>query len=192
LRREANMYILIPVVVLAIITISIFNRLIRYRFLVGEAFSGIDVQLKRRHDLIPKIVDTVKGYAQYESKVLENITSMRSQLVSASAVGDKSKIENTLSQTLKSIFALAEAYPDLKANSSFLELQKTVSEIEDQIQMARRYYNGTVRDYNIMVASFPANLVASVFNFKSEEFFEIEYATERQVPDVDFSSQETK
>lgn len=186
------MYILIAVAVLAVITISIFNRLIRYRFLVREAFSGIDVQLKRRHDLIPRIVDTVKGYTQYESKLLENITSIRSQLVSVSAVKDKSKIENELSQTLKSIFALAENYPDLKANQSFLDLQKTISEIEDQIQMARRYYNGTVRDYNIIVASFPGNLVASSFNFKAEEFFEIEYATERQVPDVDFSNQATK
>jgi LemA protein len=186
------MYILIAIAVLSVISISLFNRLIRLRFLVREAFSGIDVQLKRRHDLIPKIVDTVKGYTQYESKLLENITAIRSGIVSANAVKEKGRIENDLSQALKSIFALAEAYPDLKANQSFLELQKTVSEIEDQIQLARRYYNGTVRDYNIMVESFPSNLVASAFNFKPGEFFEIEYATERQVPDVNFSSQETK
>jgi len=152
--------------------------------LVREASSGIDVQLKRRHDLIPNIVDTVKGYSQYERKLLEDVTSLRSNVIEGSNLKEKNKVENELSKALKSIFAVAENYPDLKANKNFLDLQKTLSEIEDQIQLARRYFNGTVRNYNILVESFPSNLLAHIFKFKSLDYFEIEYATERKVPDV--------
>lgn len=168
--------------------ILIFNRLIRYRALMAEAWSGMDVQLKRRHDLIPNIIEAVKGYMQHERKLLEEVTNIRAKVIGLATVKEKGEAENSLSRTLKSIFAIAEAYPDLKANQSFLELQKSLTETEDQIQLARRYYNGTVRNYNILVESFPGNLVARAFSFKPADFFEIEYATERQAPEVKLGS----
>lgn len=152
--------------------------------MVREAQSGIDVQLKRRHDLIPNIVDAVRGYSGYERKLLENITSLRVQSAGLPLNKDKAVLENNISQGLKTIFALAENYPDLKAAGNFLDLHKALAETEDNIQMARRYYNGTVRDYNIRVESFPGNIVAALMKFKNEAFFEIEYATERINPDV--------
>ncbi len=182
------MTIIIIVVPVAIIAVIIFNRLIRLRNLMQEAWSGIDVQLKRRYNLIPNIVETVKGYMQHERKVLEEVTSLRSKITDTSGIKESGEGENRLSKALKSIFALAEAYPDLKANQGFINLHKNLAEIEDQIQLARRYYNGTVRNYNISVESFPGNLVAQLFNFKKADFFEIEYATEREVPDVKFGS----
>lgn len=182
------MLLLIILVSLAVIIVLLFNRFVRYRFLVREALSGIDVQLKRRHDLIPNIVEAVKGYTQYERKTLEDITNIRASLFSTTTVKDKSEKENKLSAALKNIFALAENYPDLKASKTFLELQKSLTEAEDEIQLARRYYNGTVRNYNILVESFPNNMLAAIFNFRPEDFFEIEYATERAVPDVKFGS----
>jgi LemA protein len=182
------MPIIIIVIPLSAIIIFLFNRFVRHRFLVREALSGIDVQLKRRHDLIPNIVEAVKGYAQYESKTLEDITNIRAILAKATTVKEKFEKENKLSGAFKSIFALAENYPDLKASKAFLELQKSLTEIEDQIQLARRYYNGTVRNYNIAVESFPNNILAAILNFKPEAFFEIEYATERAVPDIKFGS----
>jgi len=166
--------------------IFIFNRLIRLRFLMREANSGIDVQLKRRHDLIPNIVSAVKGYLRYEQNLLQDITTIRARLLEGSDPLAKKELEKSLALGLKSIFALAEAYPDLKANQSFLDLQKTLAEVEDQLQLARRYYNGTVRDYNILVESFPSNGIAALCNFGLADFFEIEYATERKVPDVKF------
>ncbi|MBN3038064.1 MAG: LemA family protein [Candidatus Omnitrophica bacterium] len=181
------MYILLAIlVVVAVVFVGIYNRFIRLSNLTKEAWSGIDVQLKRRYDLIPKIVDTVKGYAEHEKNLLEEVTSIRSRLLQMNGAGEKGNVENHLSHTLKSIFALAENYPDLKANQGFLELQKMISEVEDQIQMARRYYNGTVRDYNICVEAFPSNLIANLLNYKPRDFFEIEYATERKSPDVRF------
>ena len=181
------MWIVITIFILALITIVwVFNRLVRCRFLTREAWSGMDVQLKRRHDLIPNLVEAVKNYAQYERGVLTEITNIRTKLAQVTNPKEQTPLENGLSQAFKNIFALAEAYPDLKANKSYLELQKGLTEIEDQIQLARRYYNGTVRNYNIAVESFPGNLVAALFNFKPEDFFEIEYATERNVPDVKF------
>lgn len=182
------MLILIIVVSLSAIIIILFNRFVRHRFLVREALSGIDVQLKRRHDLIPNIVEAVKGYVQYERNTLEDITNIRASLLKATTVKEKSEKENKLSGVFKSIFALAENYPDLKASKTFLELQKNLIEAEDQIQLARRYYNGTVRNYNILVESFPNNMLAAIFNFRLEDFFEIEYATERVVPDVKFGN----
>jgi LemA protein len=179
--------IAIIVVVLAG-AIFLFNRLTRYRYLVREAWSGIDVQLKRRHDLIPNIVEAVKGYERYERSLLPDIAKVRAQLGSARSVREKGEVENDLSRSLKGVFALVEAYPDLKANQSFLDLQRNLTEIEDQIQLARRYYNGTVREYNILVESFPGNLAASLFHFTRADFFEIEYATERQTPDVKFGA----
>jgi LemA protein len=181
------MYIFLAIgVVMLVLSVVIYNRFIRLSNLTKEAASGIDVQLKRRHDLIPKIVDTVKGYVQHEQRLLENVTRIRSELLNMGMGKEKFKMENGLSHSLKSIFALAESYPDLKANQNFLELQRMVSEVEDQIQMARRYYNGTVRDYNIYVEVFPHNIVAGLFKFKPMDFFELKYATERKVPDTDF------
>lgn len=165
--------------------IAFFNRLVKLRFLMKEAWSGIDVQLKKRHDLIPNIVEAVKGYTAYEQKVFTEVTNLRTTAVTDTAnVREKSEAENEFSRGLKNIFALMEAYPDLKANKSFLDLQRALIEIEDALQMARRYYNGTVRNFNTAVETFPSNLIASFFNFKAADFFEIEYASERRVPDV--------
>jgi LemA protein len=182
------MYVFIAVLVVLVIVAIMYNRFIRYRNLLTEAWSGIDVQLKRRHDLIPNVVETVKGYAQHERKAFEEITRLRSKLSDQSmTVQEKGKLENSFTQALKSIFAVAEAYPDLKANQNFIELQKTLADIEEQLQLARRYYNGTARDYNIMVESFPNNLLAGLFRFTKAEFFEIELATERETPEVKFT-----
>ena len=180
--------LLLIIVLLVVIFIALFNRLIRYKNMMREAWSGIDVQLKRRHDLIPNVVEAVKGYMQHERKLFEDITNLRAKVSSTTTVKETGEAEKGLSQVLKNIFAVAEAYPDLKANQNFLALQKGLSEIEDQLQLARRYYNGTVRNYNIAVQTFPGTLVANAFNFKEAEFFEIEYATERQVPDVKFET----
>lgn len=178
--------IIIFVLFAGIFAIAIYNRLIKYRFLVKEAWAGIDVQLKRRHDLIPNLVEVVKGYARYEQGLFENVTNLRNEILSVKDNGKGSGLENNLSQAIKSIFAVAENYPDLKANRSFLDLQKNISVIEDNIQMARRYYNGTVRDYNVGIQSFPGNIVANIFHFAPMDFFEIEYATERSSPDIEF------
>lgn len=177
------------IIVLAagVLVIVIFNRAVRMKTLVAEAASGIDVQLKRRYDLIPNIVEAVKGYMQHERAVLEKVTLLRSEAQRAGSVQDKAAVENQLSAALKHVFALAENYPDLKASKNFLDLQSALIGVEDELQLSRRYYNGTVRNYNILVQSFPGNLVASVFRFKPAEFFEIEYATERRNPDVKFT-----
>ncbi len=180
------MYGIIAAVLVLIFAIFMYNRLIRSRNILNEAWSGIDVQLKRRHDLIPNIIETVKGYVKHERKVLEEITNLRSRLAGPATVQEKGQLENSFSQALKSIFALAEAYPDLKANQNFIELQQTLADAEEQIQLARRYYNGAARDYNIMVESFPGNIMARMFGFSKAEFFDIELATEREVPGVKF------
>lgn len=180
--------ILAVVVVILLIVAIMYNRLVRQKNLLEEAWSGIDVQLKRRHNLIPNIVETVKGYMQHERKVFEDVTRLRSQLSAETAtVQEKSKLENSLSRTLKSIFALAESYPDLKANQNFIELQNTLKEVEDQIQLAHRYYNGAARNYNITVQSFPNNMVASLLGFTRAEFFEIEEDKDRETPEVAFN-----
>lgn len=163
-----------------------FNRLVREKNLMREGWSGIEVQLKRRHDLIPNLVEAVKGYAGHERKLFEEIATLRSRCMSAENIKEKGEAEQTLSQAIKSLFAIAEAYPDLKASQNFLDLQKNLSEIEDQIQLARRYYNGTARNYNILVESFPSAFVAKIFNFTGADFFEAESALEREVPEVKF------
>lgn len=162
-----------------------FNRLVRLRNLVREAWSGIDVQLKRRHDLVPNLVEVVRDYGEYEEDLLTEVARLRSRAVDAAGVPRQADAEKGLSRGLRSLFAVAEDYPDIKANRSFLQLQQDLSEVEDQIQYARRYYNGTVRDLNNRVESFPDMLVARLCGFQSAEFFEIEYATERAVPEVD-------
>ena len=164
--------------------IVLFNQFVHKKNLVLEAWSGIDVQLKRRHDLIPNIVEAVKGYMQHERGLLEDIARLRTQATQSQEIKDKATAENNLTQSLKTLFAVVENYPNLKADQHFLELQKTLTVIEDDLQLARRYYNGTVREFNILVQSFPSNLLAMIFHFKNFEFFEVESAVERQVPGI--------
>jgi LemA protein len=171
---------------IALWAVAIFNKLVKNRNLVLEGWSGIDVQLKRRYDLIPNLVETVKGYAGHEREVLARVVELRNSAASAQTATEKAPIENMLTQTLRQLFALAEAYPDLKANQNFLDLQGQLSEIEEQIQFSRRYYNGTARDMNILVQSFPSNIIANSFGFKVADYFEIELATERETPKVQF------
>ncbi len=180
------MEIVIAIIAVLVIIwfIFIYNKFIRDKNLIKEAWSGIDVQLKRRYDLIPNLVETVKGYSSHEKNLFQNITEARSKTMNTEVLKEKAKGETQLSGMIKSLFAVAEAYPDLKANQNFLDLQKQLSEIEDQIQYARRYYNGVVRDYNIRVKSFPSNLIANIMNYKEAEFFEISLATERETPEV--------
>ena len=180
-------YVLIGVVVLVVFYgIGIYNRLVKLKTFVGEAWSGIDVQLKKRYNLIPNLVETVKGYASHEKETFENVTNARSQAQNASSVGDQQAAENQLSRALVNLYAVAEQYPDLKANENFLKLQDELSEIESDIEKARRYYNGTTRDYNILIDSFPSNIIAGMTNFTKAEFFEIDTDIERQNPEVKF------
>ncbi len=164
--------------------VYIYNRFIKQKNIVKEAWSGIDVQLKRRYNLIPNLVDTVKGYSGYEKELMQDITELRAKTMQLNSPGEKVQPESDLSGRLKTLLAVAENYPDLKASNNFLDLQQQLTEVEDQIQYARRYYNGAVRNYNTLIESFPANLIASVFGFRQEEFFEITLATERETPQV--------
>ena len=161
-----------------------YNLFIRDRNLIKEAWSGIDVQLKRRHNLIPNLVESVKGYSSHERNLFEEITKKRAEASKVESIKDKAPAESDLSGMLKNLFVVAENYPDLKANQNFLDLQKQLVEIEDQLQYARRYYNGSVRNYNIRVESFPSNIIAGIFDFKQDNFFEISLATERATPEV--------
>jgi LemA protein len=161
----------------------LYNRLIRNRNLVSEAWAGIDVQLTRRHELVPNLVKTVKGYVQHESGVFEGVSHIRSN--ANAGVAETASQETALSRSLTRLFALAEDYPDLKASEGFRQLHSSMVEIEDHLQFARRYYNGAVRDNNNAVESFPSNFVAGVFGFKSAEFFEIELVSNRQAPAID-------
>ena len=166
--------------------ILLYNKLVRNKNMVEEGWSGIEVQLKRRSNLIPNLIETVKGYMAHESGLLSEITKLRSRSKETREVREKSRIESVLSRSLGNLFALAEAYPDLKASQNFLDLQDDLSQIESEIQMARRYYNGTVRNLNISIESFPSNLIAERFNFEKADFFEIEDAAEREMPEVKF------
>jgi len=161
-----------------------FNRFIRQRNLLREAWSGVDVQLKRRHDLVPRLVECVKGYREHERTLFEDVARARSQAETAQGVEAMGKAENGLAHQVRALFAVAEAYPELKASQSFQQLSTSLVETEDQLQYARRYYNGVVRDLNIMVESFPSGIVAGVFGFKSDSFFEVEAVTERLAPQV--------
>ncbi len=180
-------WIIFGIVVLAVLWgIVTFNRFVLRRNRVLEGWSSIDVQLKRRHNLIPNLVDTVKGYTQHEERVLSKVTELRTRAESSETTKERASQESALSKMLGSVFALAEAYPELKANDNFLNLQENLNEIEEQIQFARRYYNGTVRNMNVLVASFPSNLIARSFGFAEAEYFEINLSTQRDVPEVSF------
>ena len=180
-------YIILGIIAIAVLyLIMSYNNLIKKKNMVEEGWSSIDVQLKRRSNLIPNILNSVKGYMSHEKNLLKEITELRSQSDAANNVIDQGKAESSLSGSLMNLFAVAENYPELKANENFLDLQKQLQEIEDDIQMARRYYNGTVRNNNVLVESFPTNLVANAFSFKKAEFFEIEEQSVRDVPKVEF------
>ncbi len=183
-------------IIIAIIVVLVFYFIIQYNGLVGQknnaenAWAQIDVQLKRRHDLIPNLIETVKGYMNHERQTLESVTEARTQAVNVSggSVAEQAKAENALSQTLRSLFAVSENYPDLKANQNFLALQEELTSTENKIGFARQFYNDAVMKLNNKIQMFPGNIVAGMFHFKEREMFEVENAAEREVPKVSFSS----
>jgi LemA protein len=178
------------VVVLVISVVVAYNGLVRLRVQSDSAWADVDVQLKRRHDLIPNLVETVKGYAAHESSTFERVTEARVQALSVRNPAARGQAEEALTLALRGLFAVAENYPQLRAVQNFTQLQTQISEVEDQIQLARRYYNAVVRDLNIRIAQFPTNLVASFFSFRQREFFEMA-ASERESPEVRFDSPRT-
>lgn len=183
------MLILLAIIVLAALyVVFAYNGLVRARQMAEEAWSGIDVQLKRRADLIPNLVETVKGYAGHERQTLEEVVELRNkaQAVPSGDVAARGQVEGLLSQALGRVIALAEAYPDLKANTNFLELQRSLEGVEGEIQMSRRYYNGAARDLNVKVETFPNNLIAGPFGFTKKAYFEITNEADRAVPTVKF------
>ncbi len=182
------MYWIIIIVVLIILAwlVGTFNSLIKFRNRTKEAWSDIDVQLKRRHNLIPNLVETVKGYAAHERQVFEKVTEARTRALAAKTPAEAGKAEVGLAGALKTLFAVAENYPALRASENFQKLQTDLTDTEDKIQAARRFYNGNVRDFNIKQEVFPASIVAKLFGFKKAEFFEIEEAAERKTPKVEF------
>ncbi len=179
---------LIVIGIVIVITIVMYNGLVRLKVQCDNAWSDIDVQLKRRYDLIPNLVETVKGYAGHEKSTLEGVVAARNTAMSATGPAAKAGAESMLTSALRQVFALAEAYPQLRAVESFNQLQQTLNQLEDNIQNARRYYNAVVRDFNTKIAQFPTNILASMFNFKAREFFEISAAAEREAPKVTFGS----
>ncbi len=181
------MWALAVLAVLVLGGVIIYNGLVRLRVQCDNAWADIDVQLKRRHDLIPNVLESVKGYAAHERQTFETVVQARSQAMSAQGPVAKAEAEGTLTQALRSLFALAEAYPQLRAVESFTQLQATLAQIEEAIQNARRYYNAVVRDLNTRIAQFPSNLIAGLITFRSREFFETA-AAEREVPQVRFES----
>jgi LemA protein len=182
----ATIIILAVIVFAVLFVIAIYNKLVRLRNMVEEGWSGIDVQLKRRANLVPNLIEAVKGYMGHERELLAKVTELRTQSLKEQKIGGKARLEGQLSRSLANVFAVAEGYPDLKANQNFLSLQTELADIEDQIQMARRYYNGTARNLNIQVETFPGNLVAEKFKFTKAEFFEIEDPVEKVVPEIKF------
>lgn len=184
---DATTILLIVLTIIVLYLILAFNKLVRLKNRAQEGDSDIEVQLKRRHDLIPNLIETVKGYAAHEKGVFEKVTIARTQAMSSQGMPDKAKNENFLAGTLKTLFAVAENYPELKANQNFLDLQQQLSDTEDKIQASRRFYNGVVRDLNTAIESFPTNIIAGMFAFKPREFFDLEEAADKEVPEVNFS-----
>lgn len=182
-----GLIVLLVIVALAVIILAgMYNSLVQLRVRTESAWSDIDVQLKRRHDLIPNLVETVKGYAAHEKGTFEDVAKFRSMAMQATTPADKAQAEGQLSTALKSLFAVAESYPQLQASQEFTELQNSLNSIEDNIQNARRYYNAVVRDYNTRVQSFPANIIAGMFGFQARQFFEMESAADRENVAVKF------
>jgi LemA protein len=184
-KKFMALILLIVIVALIVWVIAMYNGLIRLKNRVDEAWSDIDVQLKRRHDLIPNLVNTVKGYAAHEKEVFEKVTEARTRAMTAGTAADKGQAENMLSGALKSLFAVSEAYPDLKANQNFLELQRELTDTEDKIMAARRFYNGNVRDFNTKIQVFPTSIFAGMMNFSKRDFFQAE-ESEKEVVNVQF------
>lgn len=169
-------------VLIVVAVVVMYNKLVRLRTTVKSSWSDIDVNLKKRYDLVPNLVETVKGYAGHEKSVLENVALARSAAMKAASPADKAKSENMFTETLKNLFAVVEAYPQLQANQSFMQLQQQLKELEDNIESSRRYYNAVVRDYNIMTETFPSNMIAGQFRFDKSEFFELEEAAVERKP----------
>jgi len=182
------MWFLIILLVLVVVVVGLYNSLVRLRVRADGAWADIDVQLKRRWDLIPNLVQTVKGYASHEKDTLEAVINARNRAMSAQGPGEKGEAESALTGALRQVFALSEAYPNLRAVESFTELQGTLTEIEGAVQNARRYYNAVVRDYNTKTQVFPANLLAGMFGFSPREFFSLEDESQRDAPEVSFDS----
>lgn len=177
------LYITLGIVALIVVAfVVVYNKFVRLRNRVDEAWADIDVQLKRRYDLIPNLVDTVKGYASHERGVFEEVTKARANAINAQGTEGQAEAENMLSGALKSLFAVSENYPDLKANENFLHLQKELADTENKIQAARRFYNTNVRQFNIAADSFPQNLIANMFGFANREYFELEETSEAREP----------
>jgi LemA protein len=174
--------VIVGAALLILAAIIIYNKLVRLKNTVKSSWSDIDAHLKKRYDLVPNLVETVKGYAKHEKTVFEKVTEMRTMAMQATNPGEKAKAENMMKDALKSLFAVAEAYPDLKANANFMQLQSQLKEIEDNIEYARRYYNAVVRDYNTLIESFPSNIIAGQFKFEQAEFFELESPIEERKP----------
>lgn len=172
--------------IMAMWIVSSYNKIVHSRSLVNEAWSGIDVQLKRRYDLIPNLIETVKGYSIHEKGVIEEIVRARAASMGAVPIEQKEKAEYALTNSLKSLFALVEQYPNLKANENFLSLQSQLSVIETELQLARRYYNGSVRQYMVIFMQFPSNIIARLFNFAPVSYFELSSSEERNAPSVKF------
>jgi LemA protein len=192
---SGTLIVTIVLVVLALAVVFIYNNLVRAKVRTDEAWSDISVQLKRRYDLIPNLVNTVKGYASHEKTVFEDVTEARAQALNAQTVSEAARADNQFQAALKSLFAVAEAYPDLKANQSFQQLQAELVDTEDKIQAARRFYNGAARDLNTKIQTFPTNVFAGMLGFKVRDFFEVdagEAAAVNQPVNVDFSSADSK
>ena len=180
--------VLLVLIALAALVIGIYNALVRLRVQADNAWADIDVQLKRRYDLIPNVVETVKGYAGHEKGTLEAVVKARNAAISAQGPAAKAEAEGILTGALRQLFALAEAYPQLRAVESFTQLQGTLNEIEEHIQNARRYYNAVVRDFNTKIAQFPSNIIAGMFSFSVREFFELKDEAQREAPKVSFGT----
>ncbi len=178
--------LLVLIVVLVLILAGMYNGLVQLKVRADSAWSDIDVQLKRRHDLIPNLVETVKGYAAHEKGTFENVAKFRSAAMAATTPEDRGQAEGMLTQALRGLLAVAEAYPQLQASQQFQSLQSSLASLEDAIQNSRRYYNAVVRDLNTKIQSFPTNIIAGMFNFQQRQFFEITEPTDRNVPAVKF------
>lgn len=182
------MVLLVVVVLVAIFAIYTYNRLVRLRVRTQDAWASIDVQLKRRYDLIPNLVETVKGYAAHERETLERVVKARQAGIDAESIQEQAEAENMITGALRQLFALSEAYPNLKANENFARLQEELASTENKIAFSRQHYNDTVRRYNATLQTFPTNVVGRMFGFQERDFFEIDVASEREAPEVSFGS----
>ena len=179
--------IIVGVIILFIVyAISIYNKLVKNKTLVEEGWSGMDVFMKKRYDLIPNLVETVKGYATHEKETFENVTQARANAMKANGVAEQEQAENNLNKALMNLYAVAEQYPDLKANANFINLQNQIESLEGEIEKSRRYYNGTVRENNILVETFPSNIIARMYGFVKQKFFELTNIAERETPQIKF------